>query len=233
MLSQDLITVFLMGLVGSVHCVGMCGGIASLLGSQLAPTKNSAIYLFAYHLLYNIGRLSSYIVAGILVAMISHWFALAGQGAGLPNISRLIIGLLTLFFGFYLLGWTVFLLPLEKLGSIVWQRIEPVARKLLPVQSPQQALYLGLLWGWLPCGMVYVALSWAIAAAEPIEGGLLMAAFGLGTLPAMLGIGVAGSYLVKFLARPSLRIVLGLLVLLYGLLLTVNFLMGTGSHFHH
>lgn len=233
MISQDLITVFLMGLAGSVHCVGMCGGIASLLGSQIKSSSKSATRLLGYHLLYNLGRLTSYTVAGMLIAGLGQWIALAGQSVGLPNISRLIIGLLTVFFGVYLLGWTVFLLPLEKAGSFLWQRIEPVARKFLPVQSPAQALVLGLLWGWLPCGMVYVALSWTVVVAEPLQGGLLMAAFGLGTLPAMMGIGMAGSWLMKILAKPSLRAILGSLVALYGLVLMAGFVMGTGSHLHH
>lgn len=233
MISQDLITVFLMGLAGSVHCVGMCGGIASLLGSQIKSSSKSATRLLGYHLLYNLGRLTSYTVAGMLIAGLGQWIALAGQSVGLPNISRLIIGLLTLLFGVYLLGWTVFLLPLERAGSFLWRRIEPVARKFLPVQSPAQALMLGLLWGWLPCGMVYVALSWTVVVAEPLQGGMLMAAFGLGTLPAMMGIGMAGPWLMKILAKPSLRAILGSFVALYGLALMAGFVMGTGSHLHH
>ena len=233
MLSQDLITVFLLGLVGSVHCVGMCGGIASLLGGQIQTGKAQPRHILGFSLLYNTGRISSYILAGMVIAFLGQLTAVAGQNAGLPDISRLLIGLLTLFFGFYLLGWTVFLLPLEKVGSLLWRRIEPVARKLLPVRSWPQALMLGSLWGWLPCGLVYVALSWSAVSADPGQGGLLMAAFGLGTLPAMLGMSLMGNRLGQLLAQPGLRMGIGVLVILYGswiLWFLVAAKPGTGSH---
>lgn len=233
MLNQDLLTVFLMGLLGSVHCVGMCGGIAGLLGSQLSPGKASVKHSFVYSLLYNLGRITSYMVAGVLIAGLGLITAHAGHSAGIPNVSRVIIGVLTLFFGLYLMGWTVFLSPLEKAGSLIWRCIEPTASKLLPVQTPAQALVLGLLWGWLPCGMVYVALSWSVTTAEPLRGGLLMAAFGIGTLPAMLAMGVTGTQLRKVLASQPLRTVIGILVMIYGLYLVAGFVMGTGSHSHH
>lgn len=238
MLNQDLLTVFLMGLLGSVHCVGMCGGIASLLGGQVSPgdMKNGQATIkqtIIYSLLYNIGRITSYVVAGILIAALGLVTAHAGQTVGIPDISRLVIGVLTIFFGFYLLGWTVFLSPLEKTGHLVWRYIEPFASKFLPVRSPAQALLLGLLWGWLPCGMVYVALSWSVVAAEPIQGGLLMAAFGLGTMPAMFAIGAAGVHIRKMLASQQLRTAIGIFVVFYGLYMAAGFFMGTASHSHH
>ncbi len=236
MLSQDLITVFLMGLVGSVHCVGMCGGIASLLGGQIQTGNTLPRHILGFSLLYNTGRISSYIVAGVLIAVLGQLTANAGQSAGLPDISRLLIGLLTLFFGFYLMGWTFFLLPLEKVGSFLWRRIEPITRKLLPVRSWPQAFLLGSLWGWLPCGLVYVALSWSAVSADPVQGGLLMAAFGLGTLPAMLGMSLTGNRLGQLLAQPNLRMGIGVLVILYGswmLWFVVAGKLGTGSHLEH
>ncbi len=236
MFSQDLITVFLMGLVGSVHCVGMCGGIASLLGGQIQPGNSQPRHILGFRLLYNTGRISSYILAGILIAVLGQLTAVAGQQAGLPDISRLVISSLTLFFGFYLIGWTFFLLPLEKVGSFLWRRIEPIARKLLPVRSWPQAFMLGSLWGWLPCGLVYVALSWAAASTDPVQGGLLMAAFGLGTLPAMLGMSLTGNRLGQLLARPGLRTGIGVLVIFYGswmLWFMVAEKLGTGSHLNH
>jgi len=225
-----------MGLVGSVHCVGMCGGIASLLGGQIQTGNTQPRHILGFSLLYNTGRISSYTLAGILIAVLGQLTADAGQRAGLPDISRLLIGLLTLFFGFYLIGWTFFLLPLEKVGSFLWRRIEPITRKLLPVRSWPQAFMLGSLWGWLPCGLVYVALSWAAVSADPGQGGLLMAAFGLGTLPAMLGMSLTGNRLGQLLARPSLRTGMGVLVILYGswmLWFMVFQIMRTGSHLGH
>ncbi len=236
MISPDLITLFLMGLIGSVHCVGMCGGIASLLGGQIKNGNSQPRHILGFSLLYNTGRISSYTLAGILIAVLGQLTTIAGQQAGLPDISRLLIGLLTLFFGFYLMGWTFFLLPLEKMGSFLWRWIEPIARKLLPVRSWPQAFMLGSLWGWLPCGLVYVALSWSAVSADPVQGGLLMAAFGLGTLPAMLGMSLTGNRLGQLLARPGLRMGIGVLVILYGtwmLWVTVAGKMGTGSHLNH
>lgn len=233
MSAQDFITVFFMGLAGSVHCVGMCGGIATLLGSQIKTGDKQTVKLFSFHLLYNVGRLFSYIIAGALIAILGGWISIAGESFNLPDISRFLIGLLTLMFAAYLLGWTVFLLPMEKLGRLLWVFIEPIAQKFLPVRTPAQAFILGMLWGWLPCGMVYVALSWSATAAEPLEGGLLMAAFGLGTMPAMMGLGVAGTYFNKMLRNTFIKKSAGILVLAYGLYLIFVTVMGTGSHSHH
>jgi len=230
---HDLATVFMMGLVGSVHCVVMCGGIAGLLGGQQVSGDKPSGHLFAFHLMYNTGRISSYVLAGILVALLGKGIAWAGQNAGLPDIRQQVIGVLTLFFGAYLLGWTVFLLPLENAGRYLWLRVEPVARRLLPVRTPAQAYVTGMLWGWLPCGMVYVALSWSAVSSSPMRGGLLMAAFGVGTLPAMLGMGLMGIRIRRMLANPSLRVMIGVLVLLYGFYQLTAVGVGTGSHSHH
>jgi len=120
--------------------------------------------------------------------------------------------------GLYLAGiWRV-LAMLEMLGSKLWQRIQPLSSSLLPVRSARQSFMLGMLWGWLPCGLVYSVLVAALASASPLQGSMLMAAFGLGTLPALLAMGMAAVQLKQVLQNLWFRRVSGLMIAGFGLL---------------
>ena len=118
--------------------------------------------------------------------------------------------------GLYLAGWWRGLAALERAGSLVWRRIEPVGRRLLPVRSPAGALVLGLLWGWLPCGLVYSALAWAFASGGAGQGALVMLAFGAGTLPTLLALGGAGTWLVRMARTAKVRVAIGTVAILFG-----------------
>jgi hypothetical protein len=107
----------------------------------------------------------------------------------------------------------------EQAGGSIWRRIEPLGRKLMPVHSPGQALVLGLIWGWLPCGLVYSVLIWAISAGGAIEGAGLMLAFGLGTLPNLLLMGATAAWLGRYVRKPAVRQLAGGLVVLFGVYL--------------
>jgi len=208
---NSFLALFIVGLLGAGHCAGMCGGIVGALSLQ-GPQGAAAVPI---HLAYNFGRIASYGTAGLLAGLL-------GQAAG--NLMSLQYGLylfaslMLVAMGFYLLGVTQSLAWLERGGHSVWRRIQPLTQRFLPVRGMAQALPLGLLWGWLPCGLVYSALTMALASGSAGRGGLLMLAFGLGTLPNLL---LAGLLLVRFRrfaqARAT-RLVSGLLVLGYGLL---------------
>jgi sulfite exporter TauE/SafE len=101
------------------------------------------------------------------------------------------------------------LLVLEKAGARLWQHIEPLGRRFLPVQGSGQAFMLGLVWGWLPCGMVYAVLALALAGGSVLYGGRVMLAFGLGTLPLMVGMGFAIGALTRVLQGRILRTLAG------------------------
>jgi len=219
-----LIAAFMTGLLGSVHCIGMCGGIIGTLSIGIKSPKQPLPFLLSY----NIGRLSSYVLAGILVASIgaatSDVFNQNTQqfGAWLSGIFMILLG-------FYIAGWWQLLAVLEKAGSYLWRYIQPVGNKLLPATSYPHAFLLGALWGWLPCGMVYAMLVFALSSQVPIQGGLIMLAFGLGTLPTLLLLGSAASTLRTFLHKPIIRQSAGTLILLFG----IYSLIAPGPHAHH
>ena len=213
-----LVSAFLVGLLGSTHCLGMCGGIVGALTLGLKEEiRRSPVRLFPYLLAYNVGRIATYAIAGAAVGYLSAQILRIAPPEQARLIAKLVSGGFMLLLGFYLAGWWPALAALEKLGGKLWTRIEPFGRKLLPVNHPLKALGLGLLWGWLPCGMVYAALAWALAAGNATDGALLMVAFGLGTLPMLFAIGAAARWLNQFVQQPWVRRGAGILVILFGL----------------
>jgi hypothetical protein len=129
---------------------------------------------------------------------------------------QLLAGLFMILLGLYLAGWWMGLARVEQAGGRLWRRIEPLGRRLLPVRTPARALGIGLVWGWLPCGLVYSTLVWAMGAGGALNGGLLMLCFGLGTLPALLAMGAFAATLAGFIRRPWVRQVAGALVIGFG-----------------
>ena len=208
---------FLIGLSGGAHCFGMCGGIvgALTLGLPAAPGHPLRARL-PYLLAYNGGRLISYMVAGALAGGVGAWATHLVSVHHAQLGLQLLAGLFMIFLGLYLAGWQTVLGRLERAGGVLWRRIEPLGRRWLPVRTPAQALGIGLVWGWLPCGLVYSVLVWAIGAGGAPQGALLMLSFGLGTLPALLAMGTAAAALAEFVRRPAVRRVTGSLVMLFG-----------------
>ena len=209
---------FLMGLFGTLHCVGMCGSIMGILTFSLPQRiRSHPARLVNYLGYYNLGRLISYALAGMLAG---------GFGSGLlfslsPETGHTILLLLAtglmIATGFYLAGWFPALAYLERLGAPVWNKLEPLGRRLLPVQSPLQALFYGLIWGWLPCGLVYSALFIALGQGNWSQGGLFMLLFGLGTLPANLGTGIFAQQIMRIARNPQWRISAGIALILFAL----------------
>ena len=167
-------------------------------------------------LAYNTGRIASYVAAGALAGGVGAW------AANLVSVHRaqlglqVVAGLFMILLGLYLAGWWPVLGHLERAGGVLWRRIEPLGRRLLPVRTLPQALGIGLVWGWLPCGLVYSALVWAIGAGGAGKGALLLLGFGLGTLPALLAMGTAAVALANWARRPIMRRAAGTLVVLFG-----------------
>lgn len=215
------IAAFLVGLLGGVHCVGMCGGIVGALclglnsssdNIQLQNTRTALPYLLSY----NTGRISSYTLAGMLMGGIgwlgSHLFDIYA----FQQILELFAAVFMLALGLYIAGWWRILANIERFGGkVIWKRLEPIGRRFMPVTSYRQAFSLGLVWGWLPCGLVYSVIIWTISTQSPLEGGLLMLSFGLGTLPNLLLMGVFASTLNQFIQQPWVRQVAGVLIMLF------------------
>lgn len=204
------IALFLVGLLGGTHCVGMCGGIVGAL-SMGAPAR------WSMHLAYNAGRIFSYVLAGAIAG------ALGAASMGLEGqvpvrlVLYLLANLMLVALGLYLIGVTRALAFTERLGQHLWRFLQPLTRRFLPARNVAQAFPLGLLWGWLPCGLVYSALASALGAGSAGRGALLMLAFGLGTLPNLLLAGIVLARLNEFVRRPAVRLLSGVLVLGFGL----------------
>jgi hypothetical protein len=174
------------GLLGSTHCVLMCGGIAGALGLGAQAGGACSGRSLRFPVLYNFGRVTSYAVAGgIAGALGGGTLALAGLpqlGKAFATLAALVIVLvgLRLAAGGRHFGW------FDRAGAAAWRRIAPLTRGLFPITTPARAFGAGLAWGWLPCGMSYAMLTAALLTGSALAGASLMAMFGIGTLPAML-----------------------------------------------
>lgn len=205
----SFLSAFLVGLAGGVHCVGMCGGIVGAF--TYAIPKGATI--LPYTLAYNSGRILSYVMAGCLTGGLGYLFSKQlHQGI---VILQFISGLFLFFLGLYIAGWWQGLNKIEKLGLYIWQFIRPWSKKLLPFKSPLYALPYGMIWGWLPCGLVYSVLTWSLASGSSEKGALIMAGFGLGTLPIMLLMALGFDKIKHVLQHPKTKLFMGILLLLF------------------
>lgn len=211
MLNIDWLGAFIVGLVGAGHCMGMCGGIAG------AVALNQGADRFKITLLYNLGRISSYLLVGALVGgSVASSLKLFDLTQALILL-RVIAALFILALGLYLAQWWNGLLRVEQLGQYLWRFISPLASKLLPLRSPLYAFPVGVVWGWIPCGLVYSMLSWAAISGSALNGLLIMACFGLGTLPAMLLIGAGSTKFTQLIRTPLVRRLIGSALIIYAI----------------
>lgn len=206
------IAVFLIGLLGGAHCIGMCGGIVSALTVRM-PGERPALRL---HLAYNGGRILSYVAAGAAFGAIGSLGLLLNNLLPVQMTLYVIANLMLVALGLYLSGFTRPLAAVEQIGQRLWHRIQPLTGRFLPARNAGQALPLGMLWGFLPCGMVYSVLATALVAGSAARGAALMLAFGLGTLPNLLLAGMLLTRLRVVARNAAVRLGTGLVVLGFG-----------------
>lgn len=222
---------FMIGLLGSTHCVGMCGGIVGALTLGLPEnTRQSFFRLSPYLITYNAGRLLSYSIAGFIVGFITSSASDVFQ-VSFP-IGGLVGGLFMVALGIYIGGWYPTMVLLERIGGKFWRLIEPFGRRLMPVSSLSQAMGLGILWGWLPCGLVYSTLAWSATSADPIQSAYLMLAFGLGTVPILLAVGGLAHKIQRLTQSKWTRYLAGALLIAFGAMILMK-AFGGGHHMHH
>ncbi len=228
-----LVAALAAGLLGSGHCLGMCGGIAGALGANARSAPGSAAW---YTLVFNLGRVCSYAMIGALAGLLGGGLISMADLPAWSAATRGLTGLLMVMIGLQVAFRWSLLRFVEQSGARFWTRVAPIARRLLPARTPAHALLLGMLWGWLPCGLVYSILLMALLAGNPLYSALLMAAFGIGTLPAMTLTGLAGARLKLSMQRPELRLIAGFLLVGLGLwtgLGPLKHLAGGQEHHHH
>ena len=202
MLTNDFISAFFIGLLGAGHCIGMCSGIASALSFSINPEQKNGRWAL---LLYNLGRISSYSLAGFIFAGSSSLLMVWIGGKESLIYLRILASIMMLLLAFYIARIWNGLIIVERAGQIIWRFIKPLAQYFLPLKHPLLAFPLGLLWGWLPCGLVYSTLIWAVSSADAINGLVIMLGFGLGTLPAMMLVGSLSNKLKNILNKQWFR----------------------------
>lgn len=207
MIEFSLLAALLAGLLGGVHCAGMCGGIVAAFSFR----ADGGVAPFRLHLAYNLGRVFSYTLFGALAGALGASLKLA-DFLPVQTVLYILAQLVMILLGLYLAGWSTWVLVFERAGGVIWQRVKPLFQKLLPVRTLPQAWLAGMAWGWLPCGLVYSILVSALAAGSAPSGAALMLAFGLGTLPNLLGMGVFASQIQPFMQRLWVRRAAGLTV---------------------
>lgn len=207
----SLFTAFSLGLLSSAHCVGMCGGIMGAL--TLAIPANAPRRRWQLLFSYNLGRIVSYCLMGLLLGFFAEGISQLGAAYWL----RLMAGLLLIAMGLYLADWWRGLVYLERMGRYLWAYLQPLSKGLMPVSTARKALMLGVIWGWLPCGLVYSALAYALSQAQPVAAAAVMLAFGLGTLPAVLASGFVVQQLTRLLQARHTRVGFAVLIILFGL----------------
>lgn len=206
---------FLIGLLGSTHCLGMCGGISASLSMALPVGKGFRFRQSLMLLAFNGGRIASYTLIATLIALLSTRAANQWQGVGLALMT--LAGLLLIMMGLSMGQWWQGIRFVERVGAPAWRLLSPLTRRFLPVNNVGQALALGGLWGWLPCGLVYSTLGWAALQPTVTSAALTMTFFGLGTLPSMLATGYAATWIRDLKGHQGFRKLSGALLILFGL----------------
>lgn len=210
----------------------MCGGIIGALSLSLpADIRQKKWTRFNFVFFYNFGRLLSYLTAGLIAGAFGIEILRALGLEQAHEILRYLGVIFMVAIGFYLAGWFPQLSQLEKIGKPVWRIVEPFAKKLMPVNSPFKALVYGIAWGWLPCGLVYVVLLMTVTAGSAVQGGAMMLAFGLGTLPSMMSAGIMASWISRFSRSQLTRQIIGLIIVIMAV--ASLFLGGGDGHHHH
>ena len=228
-----LLAAFAMGFFGSPHCLGMCGGLVTAFGlsmQEVSPLKKRGL-IATYHF----GRLISYSILGVIAGIIGTTvLAPILMGNATP---RILLGLVLVFIGLSMLGMP-FLNKLEKVGMGVWKKLSPLRQKVFPLNTFPRALAAGLLWGFLPCGLVYGALLMAVVGNNVTTGALLMFVFGLGTVPMLVATQETVGWLHKQIGRYKLRQLNVIIMILSGLAvialpMAMKHMGGHGDHGAH
>ena len=199
------------GLLGGVHCVGMCGGIAGALAA------GSSGYLPRRIAAFNLGRVGSYAAAGAIAGSLGGLVQAAGPEAVLRTLLFVAAQAMVILVGLYVAGWSGAITRFERVGRGLWRRLEPLRRGLFPIGTDARALGAGAVWGWIPCGLVYGMLPLAAVSGGPLQGAAVLAAFGIGTLPGVVLAGSAARALADARRAPWLRRTAGFVIVAIGL----------------
>ncbi|MCG8324791.1 MAG: sulfite exporter TauE/SafE family protein [Thiotrichales bacterium] len=213
MIVLNLLIAFNLGIISTLHCWGMCGPIITAYSLGLRQEKQSPRYI----LIFNSGRISSYVIAGVLAGLTGAGFAGIIQDFHGQTVLQILAAIILICIGLHVAGWFPQFKRLESTGLVIWKLLQPLTTRLLPVDTYSKAFMSGAIWGWLPCGLVYSLLLWNLAQANAVSAGLNMLAFGFGTLPGMVAAGLTADRISEVFRRQNLKKLLGTVVILFGL----------------
>ncbi len=217
--STSYFVALMMGLFSAMHCLGMCGSIiGSLTLSLKREIRENKRLLLPFIASYNSGRVVSYTLAGLFAGIAEQVLSSPmGEGHG-HRILQILSALVMLGAGLHIAGWFPRFAYIEKVGIMFWKRIEPYGRRLIPVDTLPRAFVFGMVWGWLPCGLVYTALALAATTGDVARSTFTMLAFGLGTMPAVMGVGIMTSWMVRLSSMTRFRQIAGVTLMLLALM---------------
>ena len=225
MLLSGYLNPLLFGLASSIHCIGMCGGIVGALSMQSTqpvrgPGDKRAQRQWPIQLVFNLGRITTYVIFGALFGAVTQFLYgdLRNEVTAVQIGFYVFANLMLVALGLYLAGVGRFLAPFERAGQKLWRRLQPMMKALMAVRSAWKAFPLGLLWGFLPCGLVYSQLSIALVTGSAWRGAGVMLAFGLGTLPGLFIAGLAVGRFGNFIRSIWVRRVIGGAIIVFGIL---------------
>lgn len=208
---NDVIAALLIGLLGAGHCLAMCGGISGAIAHASKGQHTTTVPLF-----YNLGRITSYSLIGFLAGLSAEIGVNYGGNHTALVVLRFVSGATLIFIGLYIAQLNSSILKLEKIGRYLWRYIQPIAQRFMPLKTPLHAFPLGFFWGWLPCGLVYSALTLSLASGSALKGSLIMFGFGLGTFPMMFLVGKLSDRFNQILQNSKFKWFSGMLLVLFG-----------------
>ena len=227
-LGASLLAAFVVGLGGGAHCALMCGGISAAIVAG-APRQRTVLHASCAQA----GRVASYMAAGVIAAAISAGaLSLLAEG-NVRSVVQVLLGLAWIVMALQLFGWLPRSRWLAHIGAAFWRQLQPLTRRVWPVNTPLRALLAGALWGWLPCAMSYAMLMVAAASGDPLQAGLMMFAFGIGTMPGTLLPALATARLQRLGLSPRFRQIAGAAMLALGVFTVTSPWMADGGHADH
>lgn len=221
MLEVGFLALFLLGLAGAGHCVAMCGGLSSAFVLQLPPNSQR----WQLVVLLNFGRIASYTLVGALLGGLGQIGLNLDQTQTLQFVLFFFANILLFFLGLYFIGLSGLITRVEQLGKPIWRVLNKILQKLLPIRTLHHAFFVGMIWGWLPCGLVYTASVYALSSGDITLGALYMLTFAVGTLPALISMGFMALPIQKFIQKKPVRIGAGLILTLFPIWQITEFLL--------
>lgn len=196
---------FFIGFAAQTHCVGMCGPVIGILG------MNNSYKRIPAAILYNFGRITTYTLLGVIGGLIA---ASVSDISSIQYVIRYVAGGIMILIALQLFGMPQALGFIERPFQYIWKPIQKFSQRFFPIRTARGTYTVGMIWGLLPCGAVYGPLAIAMGAGSVAKSAGIMFAFGLGTLPLMLGLAIFGNFVGHFFAKKKVRMIAGIMVLM-------------------